>query len=119
MLSSPATARKGNMLSAVGMLLGIVVTLLAKGIDYKWIAVGMVVGSLIGVFAARLVAMTRMPEMVALFNGFGGIAQPSGRLGGLCRHARSGQHDDDGFDGAGGSDRRRDVHRLADRVGPS
>lgn len=74
MLSSPATARKGNMLSAVGMLLGIVVTLLNEDIDYKWIAVGMAVGALIGVFTARLVAMTRMPEMVALFNGFGGIA---------------------------------------------
>ena len=75
MLSSPATARKGNLISAVGMLLAVVLTLLNKEIiSYKWIVVGVAVGAIIGVFAARLVAMTRMPEMVALFNGFGGLA---------------------------------------------
>ncbi len=75
MLSSPATARKGNFVSAVGMLLAVVVTLLNKEIiSYQWIAGGIVAGGITGFFAARLVAMTRMPEMVALFNGFGGIA---------------------------------------------
>jgi NAD(P) transhydrogenase subunit beta len=75
MLSSPRTARGGNLLSALGMLIAIVFTLLSRGvIDYKWIGVGLFVGGLIGFFAARLVAMTAMPEMVALFNGFGGIA---------------------------------------------
>lgn len=74
MLSSPATARKGNLLSALGMLLAIVVTLLAAGLDYKWIIVGMVIGASIGLFAAYKVEMTSMPEMVALFNGFGGIS---------------------------------------------
>ncbi len=74
MLSSPATARKGNMLSALGMLLAIVVTLLNQGLDYKWIVTGIVIGSVIGVFAAYKVEMTSMPEMVALFNGFGGIS---------------------------------------------
>ena len=75
MLGSPATARNGNLISAVGMLIAIVVTLLDHSIvDFRWIVVGLVVGGMIGAFAARLVAMTAMPEMVALFNGFGGIA---------------------------------------------
>ncbi len=74
MLSSPATARRGNFLSAVGMLLAIVVTLLYQGLDYKWIILGVVIGTIIGLVAAYRVQMTSMPEMVALFNGFGGIA---------------------------------------------
>jgi NAD(P) transhydrogenase subunit beta len=74
MLGSPATARRGNLLSAVGMLLAIVVTLFYSGLDYKWILVGMAVGTVIGLAAAYKVEMTSMPEMVALFNGFGGIA---------------------------------------------
>ena len=74
-LSSPATARRGNLLSAVGMLLAVCVALLDKNIlDFKWIAVGIIAGSVIGAFAARFVAMTAMPEMVALFNGSGGLA---------------------------------------------
>ncbi len=75
MLSSPRTARAGNLISAVGMLLAIVMTLLDRGIvDFRWIVLGLAVGSVVGLFAARLVAMTAMPEMVAIFNGFGGIA---------------------------------------------
>jgi NAD(P) transhydrogenase subunit beta len=74
-LGSPATARRGNMISSLGMLLAIVAALLDQGIvDYKWIALGFVVGGAVGAAAARLVAMTSMPEMVALFNGFGGMA---------------------------------------------
>jgi NAD(P) transhydrogenase subunit beta len=74
MLSSPATARRGNLVSAVGMLLAIVVTLFSQGIDFKWILIGMFIGSAIGLTAAFKVEMTSMPEMVALFNGFGGIS---------------------------------------------
>ncbi len=74
MLSSPATARRGNLLSALGMLLAIVATLLASGLSYGWIILGMAVGTGIGLFAALKVEMTDMPEMVALFNGFGGIS---------------------------------------------
>ncbi len=75
MLSSPVTARKGNLLSALGMLLAIVVTLINQ-IKLPWenIAAGLVIGSLIGAFAARKVQMTGMPELVALFNGFGGAS---------------------------------------------
>jgi len=75
MLSSPATARNGNLLSSLGMLIAVIVTLFHHEIiDFKWIIVGVIIGSIIGAVAARIVAMTQMPEMVALFNGFGGIA---------------------------------------------
>ncbi|CAK8713341.1 NAD(P) transhydrogenase subunit beta [Candidatus Electronema halotolerans] len=74
MLGSPATARRGNQISALGMLLAIVVTLMNSGLDYKWIILGILIGSAIGVYAAVKVEMTAMPEMVALFNGFGGLA---------------------------------------------
>ena len=74
MLSSPSTARRGNLLSALGMLLAIVATLLASGLSYGWIMLGMGVGTIIGLVTAYKVEMTQMPEMVALFNGFGGIS---------------------------------------------
>jgi NAD(P) transhydrogenase subunit beta len=75
LLGSAGTARRGNTLSAVGMLLAVVAALLDQGIvDYGFIFAGFVVGGLIGAAAARLVQMTSMPEMVALFNGFGGLA---------------------------------------------
>ncbi|MEZ5346226.1 MAG: NAD(P)(+) transhydrogenase (Re/Si-specific) subunit beta [Pyrinomonadaceae bacterium] len=74
-LSSPATARRGNFISSAGMFIAVVVTLLNQGIiDYKWIILGIALGSVIGVAASRIVAMTAMPELVALFNGFGGLA---------------------------------------------
>jgi NAD(P) transhydrogenase subunit beta len=74
MLSSASTARRGNALSALGMLIAVVLTLFAEGMQYQWIALGFVVGALIGGLAAAKVKMTGMPEMVALFNGFGGGA---------------------------------------------
>ena len=74
-LGSPATARRGNMVSSVGMLIAVVVALLDQGIvEYQWILIGFAVGAVIGAAVARLVEMTSMPEMVALFNGFGGMA---------------------------------------------
>ena len=75
MMGHPATARKGNILSSLGMLAAIIASLLGNEIlSYQWIAVGMGIGTVIGIFAARLIAMTSMPEMVALLNGFGGIS---------------------------------------------
>jgi len=75
MLGSAATARRGNMLSASAMLVAIVAALLDQGIvEYQWILLGFAVGAVVGAAAARLVQMTSMPEMVALFNGFGGMA---------------------------------------------
>ena len=74
-LSSPKSARQGNTLAAVGMLLAIVVTLLDRAIvSYTTIVAGIVVGGVIGTIAARRVSMTAMPQMVALFNGSGGGA---------------------------------------------
>lgn len=73
-LSSPATARNANLLSALGMLLAIIATLLTKGLEFQWIVVGITAGSAIGIFIALKVAMTAMPQMVALLNGSGGLA---------------------------------------------
>ncbi len=74
-LGSPATARQGNQWAAIGMLIGIVVTLFDHQIlHFQWIIAGMIVGSAIGVYIARTVEMTGMPEMVALLNGLGGGA---------------------------------------------
>src|SRR5215212_5529747 len=74
-LSSPATARRGNWIGAVGMLLAIAVTFAQTEIVSYWeIALGMVIGGGFGAVAARRVKMTAMPQMVALFNGVGGAA---------------------------------------------
>lgn len=74
-LSHPRTAPKGNTTAAIGMLLAIVGTLLiTEIIDFQLIILGLIVGGAIGAFAARKVEMTAMPQLVALFNGFGGGA---------------------------------------------
>ncbi len=76
MLGSAATARRGNLISSLGMLLAVVVTLLNRQVitSYTLIAGGLALGALIGFVAAKRVQMTGMPELVALFNGFGGLA---------------------------------------------
>ena len=75
MLGKAETARRGNLLSAVGMLIAMVATLLYKEVvDFKLIGIGLVIGSVIGGIWAKKVQMTGMPELVALFNGFGGLA---------------------------------------------
>ena len=74
-LSSPATAVRGNLLSSVGMFIAIAATLFnAEIISFTWIILASAIGGIIGAIAAQKVAMTSMPEMVALFNGSGGIA---------------------------------------------
>jgi len=74
-LSSPGTARGGNQLSAVGMLIAVVATLLVSDIISPIeMILGLVVGGAIGAFLAKRVEMTAMPELVAAFNGFGGGA---------------------------------------------
>lgn len=74
-LGSPATARSGNQLASFGMLIGVVVTLFDQEIiSFGFIIAGVVLGALIGIIAAKKVQMTAMPEMVAIFNGFGGGA---------------------------------------------
>jgi len=73
-LTHPRTAVQGNRTSAIGMLMAVVITLLANGLAYQWILLGAIIGGLIGGIAAVKVKMTQMPEMVAIFNGFGGGA---------------------------------------------
>jgi NAD(P) transhydrogenase subunit beta len=74
-LSHVRKAQSGNALASLAMLLAIIGALLQMGVvDYRWIAGGLIVGAVIGGFAAVRVQMTEMPEMVALFNGSGGLA---------------------------------------------
>lgn len=85
-LSSPATARKGNAMAALAMLFGVVITLLDNQIlGFDLMIVGILIGSLVGIVAAKKVEMTSMPELVALFNGFGGIASGLVALGEIAR----------------------------------
>lgn len=89
-MSSPVKARTGNLLSALGMLLGILVTLLDFHIvTFEMIIIGIIIGSLIGAVSAYKVKMTSMPEMVGLFNGFGGGASTLVALGDFYRTAPS------------------------------
>ena len=75
LLGKVKTARNGNTMAAVAMLLAIIGTLIELGfVEYQWIITGLVIGSIIGAVAAVRVQMTEMPEMVALFNGSGGAA---------------------------------------------
>ncbi len=74
-LSSPRTARKGNLVAALGMLIAIVATLVdGRVVGYTWIAIAAFVGGSIGALVARRVQMTAMPQLVALLNGLGGGA---------------------------------------------
>lgn len=79
MLSSPDSARKGNLVAAVGMIAAIFGTIFlyqddqgAKLGNYIWIFSALIIGTLVGFYSAKKVQMTAMPEMVSLFNGMGG-----------------------------------------------
>ncbi|MDQ3692698.1 MAG: NAD(P)(+) transhydrogenase (Re/Si-specific) subunit beta [Chloroflexota bacterium] len=72
-LSNPATARQGNQLSAIGMALAIIATLFIPDLrNHALIIVGLVIGAAVSIYPARIVKMTAMPQMVAIFNGMGG-----------------------------------------------
>ena len=74
-LSSPATARRGVWAGEMGMALAIIGTLLYKDIvDYKWIGVGLVAGTALGIPLSR-VALTAVPQRTALSHAFGGLAE--------------------------------------------
>lgn len=74
-LSGVRTARQGNFLAALGMFIAVVVTLFAKNVlPWPLLITGVLIGSLIGVVLAMRIQMTGMPQMVAVLNGFGGIA---------------------------------------------
>lgn len=90
-LGSPATARQGNVLGAVGMLIAIVATLLDRSIlSYEMIFVGILIGSGLGAVMAQRVEMTAMPQMVGLLNGFGGAASALVAVGEFWRVLDSG-----------------------------
>jgi NAD(P) transhydrogenase subunit beta len=74
-LGSPASARNGNLVAAVGMLLAIVATMLDQHVlNYEMILIGLAIGSVIGAVIAYKVQMTEMPQMVGLLNGLGGAS---------------------------------------------
>ena len=79
MLSNPASARKGNLLAATGMIIAILGTIFLYQDDegkklgnYVWIFGGILIGTIVGALAAKKVKMTAMPQMVSIFNGMGG-----------------------------------------------
>lgn len=77
MLGHPETAKKGNLISGIGMGLAIVATIFlhdfeVPSINYILIGVALLIGTVLGYLIAMKVAMTKMPELVSLFNGFGG-----------------------------------------------
>ena len=74
MLGRQKTARMGNLVSALAMLLAVAASLVQGGMNLTWVWIGLLIGSVIGVAAASLVRMTAMPELVALLNGTGGGA---------------------------------------------
>lgn len=91
-LGSPATARQGNVIAAVGMLLAIVATLLDREVlNYQLILVALAIGSVIGVVAAYKVQMTEMPQMVGLLNGLGGAASALVAIGEFWRLLSTGE----------------------------
>ena len=74
-LSRVRTSRSGNALLAAGMLLAVVITLIEQGrVDYRWILTGLAVGSAFGILIVVRAKATKMPQIVARFNGFGGAA---------------------------------------------
>lgn len=98
-LSTPTTARKGNIIAGVGMIAAIIIALIyplesaTSTVNYLWIGGGIAIGSIIGITAAKRVQMTAMPQMVSIFNGLGGAcavilavlemiaADPSNKIG--------------------------------------
>ena len=89
-LGSPATARNGNRVAAVGMLIAIVATLLHQQVlNYEMVLVAIAIGGAIGLIMAIRVEMTAMPQMVGLLNGFGGAASSLVAIGEFWRYIHS------------------------------
>ncbi len=90
-MSSPATARQGNVLGAVGMLLAVGATLVDQHIlSYTMTAIGLAIGSLLGAWIAYRVAMTEMPQMVGFLNGLGGLSSSLVAIGEYWRLTNGG-----------------------------
>lgn len=87
-LSNPESSRRGNLYGMVGMALAVLATVFGQRVSpagIPWIVGALVVGGSIGLYAAKTVKMTQMPELVALMHSLVGLAVP-GRLRQLCRH---------------------------------
>ncbi|MFD1613729.1 NAD(P)(+) transhydrogenase (Re/Si-specific) subunit beta [Gelatiniphilus marinus] len=97
-LSHPESANNGNILAAISVGLGIIVSIFypmeTQNNNYLFIALGIIIGGIIGLIAAKKVAMTAMPEMVSLFNGFGGFSAALISLIWLINHNSSGGYAD-------------------------
>ena len=127
LMNSPATARRGNQVSTAGMAIAIVVTLVllihdgsVTGVGWTVLIVGALLGSVAGLYSARTVQMTAMPQLVSMFNAVGGGA--AALVGGLRVHprrvgaGRRARHHV-GLHRARRDHRLGDVHRVADRGG--
>lgn len=73
-MTHPKTAVRGNLLGAVGMFIAVIVTLVSTDTNWLLVIAGIVIGTAIGAWFSHSVQMTQMPQLVALFNGFGGLA---------------------------------------------
>src|SRR5437660_11109896 len=76
-LSNPETSRRGNLYGMIGMTIAVLATVLGPHVSkptYPWILGAMLVGAAIGLYAARVVKMTQMPELVALMHSLVGLA---------------------------------------------
>ena len=94
-LARPRTAVRGNLLGAIGMLIAVVVTITDKAIISYWVlAAGLVVGAAVGAVLAVKVQMTGIPELVALFNGLGGLASVFVVVASYVERTDLGTHDD-------------------------
>jgi len=89
-LSSPRTAVLGNRIAAVGMLVAIIAVLTQGIVGWPIVALGIVIGAVIGIYSGRVVKMTAMPQMVALFNGAGGGAAALVAAGELLKRVNAG-----------------------------
>ena len=74
LLGRQESARRGNLISALGMLIAVSVALFECCLNFTWVIAGIAIGALIGIITARTVKMTGMPQLVAVLNGFGGAA---------------------------------------------
>ena len=90
-LRSPATARSGNLLAGVGMVIALITVVVTNHhFSYVWVGVVVLAGAVVGTVSARRVRMTAMPQMVALFNGMGGGAAALVSIGEWLRTASTG-----------------------------
>ncbi|MBU0719197.1 MAG: NAD(P)(+) transhydrogenase (Re/Si-specific) subunit beta, partial [Planctomycetes bacterium] len=74
-LTHPRTAVRGMQMGALGMFVAVLATVMAGGIlSWTWVVAGLLIGSIVGVLMAIMIPLTDIPQMIALFNGFGGAA---------------------------------------------